>query len=248
MRAACAYLMLAPSFFLAEFLNHCPRDVRMRIHDMPATLRPRERAQKEGIRSLSDAEVVAILIRFGVRGKSALALSEEWLARAHGSLEELYTLTDPSRSRESRVASLSIHAGLELGRRLHARESIPISLEEALTSVREKLSLEKMEMFFVIALDLRDQCTAPPACVAVGSRYSVSVDVKAVVHAAVVRNAARIVVVHNHPSQDVSPSSQDVMLTKQLMEACAWLEIQFKDHVIVSKRAVFSFREEGMLN
>ncbi len=146
------------------------------------------------------------------------------------------------------VQIITLLAALELGRRRELRSDPIRTLEEALDEVSRNLATSSRETFVLIPLDLRDRCVGDPITLSKGSRYQVVVDPKDVLHAAVSCRAARIVVVHNHPSQECEPSPQDVLLTKQLMEACAWADIQFHDHYIITRGARFSFREKGFLS
>ncbi|MFH0970668.1 MAG: DNA repair protein RadC [Candidatus Diapherotrites archaeon] len=221
----------------------------MRMMDIPFSSRPRERAKVEGIASLSDAELVAILLRSGRKGKNALELGMDSLSLVDGSLDELYRRSHPSYNvlNLGAVQQLTLHAGLELGKRMMRKDQHSQSLDDALSWIRDKVAVEQRELFYVILLDLRDRCVASPILLSRGNRYQVVVDPKDVLHAVVSRNAARVVIVHNHPSHDVQPSPQDILLTKQILEGCGWVDVELVDHIILSRGESFSFRKNGML-
>ena len=221
----------------------------MRMKELPLSIRPRERGLRLGVSVLSDAELIAILLRSGRKGISALDMAQRILSLAEGSLDRLAEIPYAVLHEKGmgRVQYVTLQSALELARRKGARVEPILSLKDALEEVARLLFASPRETFVLIPLDLRDRCVGNPITLSKGTRYQVVVDPKDVLHAAVSCRAARIVVVHNHPSQDCEPSPQDVLLTKQLMEACAWADIQFHDHVIVTRKQTFSFREKGFL-
>lgn len=222
----------------------------MRMKELPLSIRPRERGLRFGVSVLSDAELLAILLRSGRKGISALDMAQQILSLAEGSLERLAEVPYAILHEKGmgRVQFVTIQSALELAKRKGTRVEPIRSLEDALEEVTQLLSSSPRETFILIPLDLHNQCVGNPITLSKGTRYQVVVDPKDVLHAAVSCRAARIVVVHNHPSQECEPSPQDVLLTKQLMEACAWADIQFHDHVIVTRKQTFSFREKGFLD
>jgi DNA repair protein RadC len=222
----------------------------MRIKELPLTIRPRERGLRFGVSVLSDAELLAILFRSGRKGVSALELAQSVLGGVQGSLDRLFDTPRLGLKHAGLgdVQTITLLAAVELGKRRGNRIDSLRTKQEALQEVSRSLASSTRETFIVIPLDLRDRCVADPITVSKGTRYQVVVDPKEVLHAAISCRAARIVVVHNHPSQDSEPSPQDVLLTKQLMEACSWSDIQFDDHCIVTRKSTFSFKEKGFLN
>lgn len=222
----------------------------MRIKDLPLSIRPRERGLRLGTSSLSDAELVSILLRSGRKGLSASDMSQRLLVKSDGSLETLshFTHEEMKNAGLGDVQLITLLSAFELGRRLQTAGRDPSTLEEALDEVSGSLLSVDKETFVLIPLDLRNKCVRNPLTLSRGTRYQVVVDPKEVLHAAISCRAARIVVVHNHPSNDSTPSPQDVLLTKQLMEACQWSDIEFWDHCIVTKKERFSFREKGFLS
>jgi DNA repair protein RadC len=121
------------------------------------------------------------------------------------------------------------------------------TLEEALADVTSQIKHTQKESFFLICLNLRNKCIGPPSRVGEGSKYHVLVDPREVLNRAIQREAGRMVLIHNHPSLDAQPSPQDILLTKRIMEGCAWVDIELYDHVIVTKKEMFSMRANGML-
>ncbi len=222
----------------------------MRIKELPLSIRPRERGLRLGVSVLSDAELLAILLRSGRKGMSALDMAQQILSLAEGSLEKLaeFPYAILHEKGMGRVQYVTLQSALELAKRKGVRVAPILSLEDALEEVTRLLVSSPRETFVLIPLDLRDRCVGNPITLSKGTRYQVVVDPKEVLHAAVSCRAARIVVVHNHPSHECEPSAQDVLLTKQLMEACSWADIQFQDHIIVTRKERFSFREKGFLD
>ncbi len=221
----------------------------MRIHDLTPSARPRERAEREGVASLSDSELLAILLRSGRKNCSALELAQRLLTRAEGNLSHISS-HDPRALREwglGRVQAITILSALELGMRAPVVRKENSTLEEALEQLHAQLVHAPHEEFFLLSLNLRNRCIGHAQKIARGTAYAVNVDPKEVVRAALLRNAARIVVVHNHPSREPRPSAHDILLTKQLIEAAQWLNIEFHDHIIIAGENRFSFRQNGML-
>lgn len=222
----------------------------MRIREIPLHIRPRERALREGIAVLSDAELTAILIRSGRKGASALDLAHGLLSKAGGNLSTLWQ-GDASLFRSAGVSTvpmLAIRSALELGHRLHRDVVPPCTLDDACHRLTHDLRARTEEAFFLIPLDLRNRCVGEPIPIGSGTRYSVQVEAREVLGAALRRGAARIVLVHNHPSGENAPSTQDILLTKQIREGAAWMDIWVWDHLIITADEVFSFREHGMLD
>jgi DNA repair protein RadC len=224
----------------------------MAITDWPLQDRPRERLLTLGPASLGDAELLAILLRTGARGKSAVDLARELIGR-FGSVAGLLDagakiLEDTPGLGGAKLAQ--VQAALELARRALREE---ISSRSALTSpraVRDYLRLtlagRDHEVFVVVLLDAQHRVVASEELFR-GTLTQTSVYPREVVKCALKHNAAAVIFAHNHPSGVAEPSHADEMLTRSLKAALALVDIQVLDHFIVAGTRTMSFAERGLL-
>jgi DNA repair protein RadC len=222
----------------------------MRITDWPISDRPRERLLEKGADTLSDAELVAVLLRSGVRGKSAVDLALELLARyegVSGMLEaaDLETIKGLGPAKRAQFA-----AAIELVRR-SLREKMKKTA--ALTSpqavrdyLRLKLAARKEEAFLCIWLDAQHRTIDIQEAFA-GTLTQTSVYPREIVKAALRYNAAAVIFAHNHPSGVAQPSRSDELLTRNLKDALELIEVKVLDHFIVAGNQAISFAERGLL-
>ena len=224
----------------------------MRIADWPLQERPRERLLDNGAASLSDAELVAVCLRSGTRGKSAVDLARELIA-AFGGVAGLLSADLPSLVR---VKGLGVAKAAQLAAVIElARRSLGEGLRSgnALTSpgaVRDYLRLvlaaRDHEVFLVLFLDAQHRVLRSDELFR-GSLTQTSVYPREVVKAALAANAAAVIFAHNHPSGVAQPSQADELLTRQLKDALALVEIRVLDHFIVAGNQTLSFAERGLL-
>ena len=221
----------------------------MAISDWPLAEHPRERLLAQGAGALSDAELLAVLLRTGIRGKSAVELGRDLLARFRGlggilraDLRGVKGLGPAKRAQ--------VEAVLELARRT-AGESLREG--DALTSpgaVRDYLRLAlgglEHEVFVCLWLDAQHRTLAVEEAFR-GSLTQTSVYPREIVKSGLRRNAAAVIFAHNHPSGAAQPSRADELLTRNLKEALALVEIRVLDHFIVAERQTLSFAERGLL-
>lgn len=221
------------------------------MRDLPASDRPRERLRDRGARALSDAELLAILIRAGTAGQSALAVAQTLLARFDGlegilraSIRDLCQVKGLGEAK-----AIEIKAALELADRLRLRtpEERPLvkSPADVARLVAHEMSLLDQEHVRVLVLDARGRLLDKPD-VYVGSVHTAVVRMAELLRPAIRNNASSMLVVHNHPSGDPSPSAADVDLTKRLREAAILLDIDLEDHIIVGGGTHVSLREYGL--
>jgi DNA repair protein RadC len=224
----------------------------MAITDWPLKERPRERLLALGAVSLADAELLAILLRTGARGKSAVDMARELLGR-FGSVTALLE-AEPAKLvgtpglGNAKLAHLQ--AALELARRALKEE---LSTRDALSSpraVRDYLRLSLAgrdhEVFVVLLLDAQHRVTAFEELFR-GTLTQTSVYPREVVKCALKHNAAAVIFAHNHPSGIAEPSHADEILTRSLKAALALVDIQVLDHFIVAGTRAMSFAERGLL-
>jgi DNA repair protein RadC len=223
----------------------------MRIADWPATERPRERLLALGPEALSDAELIALFLRTGVRGKSALELARDLLSRCGGLSQLLGRGRIPDGIKglgPAKKAELS--AVLELARRALKEQLRADSVLGSPGAVRDYLRLRigtlEHEVFLAMLLDSQHRVLK---CVELfrGTLTQTSVYPREVVKAALAANAAAVVFAHNHPSGVAQPSQADELLTRQLKEALSLVEIKVLDHFIVAGNQCLSFAERGLL-
>jgi len=222
-----------------------------RIREMPVEERPRERLRAVGAGPLTNAELIAILLRTGGSGENVVALGQRLIARFQGvgglalaSLSELCEVKGVGEAKGSQVL-----AGIELGRRIVSalpdeRRVVRCSddIDRLLRAEMVDLAQEELR---VVLLNARGQVLGVRTA-AIGTADKAPVTLRDVFRAAVKDNAASIAVVHNHPSGDPSPSPDDVALTAQIVEAGGMLGIELLDHVVISRGGYVSMRERGL--
>jgi len=223
----------------------------MAITDWPADERPREKLLKQGAAALSDAELLAIFLRTGVKGKSAVDLSRE-LLNEFGSLRSIMKADLPTFSRGlglGRAKFTQLQAVLEMSRR-HLQEKLEKgdALENA-QATREYL-MAKMrhydhEVFAILFLDNKHQIISFKELFN-GTIDGASVYPREVVKLVLQQNAAAVILAHNHPSGNASPSASDRQITQKLKEALALVDVRVLDHFIVGEEG-FSFAEHGLI-
>ncbi|MCS6908379.1 MAG: DNA repair protein RadC [Anaerolineales bacterium] len=221
-----------------------------RIQDLPRTDRPRERLAEKGAGALSNAELLAILIRTGVPGENAVQIGQRLLREFH-SILGLHRASFQELSAQHGIGpakAAQIKAALELGNRLRLEaDERPIirSPEDAFVLVDHEMSGLEQEEMRVLILDTRHRVLAIHSIVR-GSLNSAQVRVGEIFRQAVRLNAAAIIVVHNHPSGDPTPSGEDIALTKAIIQAGQLLDIEVLDHIIVGRNRYASLRERGI--
>jgi DNA repair protein RadC len=224
----------------------------MAITDWPMSERPRERLLKEGAHALSDAELLAIFLRVGVRGKSAVDLARDLMLQ-FGSLNGLFAASQQACTRvhglgDAKYAQLQ--AVLEMSRRalseaMHERDALssPSAVRDYL---RLKLAALPHEVFLVVFLDAQNRVLEAEELFR-GSLTQTSVYPREVVKRALARNAAGVILAHNHPSGVAEPSQADRWLTDQLKAALALVDVKVLDHFVIAGSHALSFAERGFL-
>jgi len=224
----------------------------MGINDWSEQDRPRERLVREGAAALSNPELLALLLRVGVRGKSAVELGRDIL-RHFGSLHGLFgaTLNDFSEVHGLGMAKYAqLQAVMELARRAVA-ESIQdghalSSPELVKRYLRLRLGGQRHESFIVLFVDVKNRLIVDKELFR-GTLTHTSVYPREVVREALACNAAAVMLAHNHPSGTPEPSDADLRLTQTLAQALALVDIRVLDHFVVAGPLVHSFAEHGQL-
>ncbi|NIS81439.1 MAG: DNA repair protein RadC [Anaerolineales bacterium] len=222
-----------------------------RITDLATTDRPRERLANLGPTALSNAELIAILVRSGIEGLNAVQLAQKLLLDLNG-LTGLHNATYEtlcSRRGIGPAKAAQLKAAIELGRRLAAAtpEERPTiqSPEDAAALLLYEMGALEQEHLRVLLLDTRNRLIRM-VDVYRGSLNSSTVRIGEIFRDAVRVNAASIIVAHNHPSGDPTPSPEDVSVTRSLIEAGELLDIEVLDHLVVGKSRYVSLKSKGL--
>ncbi len=228
-----------------------PGNRAMTVKDWPEDERPRERLLKYGVEGLSDAQLLAIIIKMGKPGCSALDIALELLAKfgnlagiEQAGIQEICEVPGIG---EAKAAE--IKAAIELGRR-RQKPSIAgasfCSSGDVVAYYRPRMKDLKKEMFRCALLDTKNKIIRDEV-VSVGSLTASIVHPRDTFKAAIRESAAAIIFIHNHPSGDTRPSQEDILLTRRLVQAGEVIGIQVLDHIIVGDGGHFSFRDNGMI-
>lgn len=226
---------------------------RSGIAKWPEDERPRERLLSRGAHSLTDAEVIAILLRVGLQGKSAVELARELLKRfstLQAMMSVPLTAWDGIKGR-GKAKRAQLLAGLELGRRAALpamREKTTIKSTKQAADYFNARLLSLSEEHFRVAYVSKQGRLLEDALIAEGTVDTVRPHIRTLVSRALQTNASAIIVAHNHPSGIAEPSEVDKLLTRDIITACNPLGIKVLDHVIVADRDCFSFADSGLLD
>lgn len=224
----------------------------MPISDWPIADRPREKLLQKGEQSLTDAELIAIFLQTGTRGKTALDIARELLTQ-HGDLKNLLRLPLQKMLQSTglgRAKYAALKAAIELGRR-YLNEQLPQG--EILNSSHKTLRF--------IAAELREHTNEVFACAFLDSHFrlisfeklfegtvhTTHVYPREIVKRAIFHNAAKIILAHNHPSGHATPSQADKDTTRLIKEAVALVDMEIVDHVIIGNPGHFSFADKKIL-
>jgi DNA repair protein RadC len=226
-------------------------EYRVTIKDLPSGDRPRERLLRYGPSALSNAELLAIILRTGTRNENVIQMAQRLLASFDGlsGLAQASTaeLTVARGMGEAKVAEL--RAALELGRRLlvESPDERPAirSPADAAHLVMSELCFKEQEHLGTMLLDTKNRVLAKPILY-VGSLNTSVVRVGELFREAIRANSASVIVFHNHPSGDPTPSPEDVAVTRQIVEAGKLLDIEVLDHLIIGRQRFISLKERGL--
>lgn len=224
----------------------------MHIKEMPLTERPQEKLVYGGTSGLSNSELLALIIRTGTGEKSAIRLADEVISYANArigdlGMAEVRELTEIDGIGEAKACS--IVAAMELSRRLISdrqaavRDRVRDSRQVA-ELLMEEMMYEKRELFMTLNLDSKLRVESK-SVISIGNVDSAPVHPREVFGPAIRRGAAAVIVAHNHPSGDPSPSAQDIEVTKRLIAASEIIGIKLLDHVIIGNGVYTSMKSEG---
>jgi len=215
--------------------------------------RPREKLQSKGPVTLSDAELLAILINTGTKEKNALELAKELLNTVNNDLDKLGTLSISSIRKIKGIGTakaIKIAAALEIGRRRKFYDKPELkkigNSKDAYDYIYPYLADLQQEKFMLLLLT-NAQKPIKAVEISKGGITATIVDLKVLFKPVIEESATSVILFHNHPSQNKKPSDADINLTKKIQKGCEILEIRLLDHIIFAGDSFFSFADEGLL-
>lgn len=223
------------------------------LNDLPANERPRERLVKYGVESLSLQELLSLIFGRGVKGESVVNISQK-LISTFGSLDQM---SESSIEELKKIKGLGlakacqIKACFEISRRIENKENINInkiinSPKDIFSLLKEKIINFHKEYFMVVSLDNRNKVINIDT-VSVGTLNSSLIHPRETFEVAIKNHAAVIIICHNHPSGELKPSEDDLIITQNLVKAGKLLGIDVADHLIITKDGYFSFKEKKLV-
>lgn len=225
----------------------------MKVKELPIDDRPREKLALRGAHNLSDAELIAILLRTGTKGKSVIELAQELVQKA-GGLNKLASQTSEAIQKQLGIGkdkAAALIAAFEIGRRADAQKKLfslkkitsPTDAAEIfIPLLRDKIK----EEFYVICLNTAGKINKYEL-ISVGSLNQSIVHPREVFKVAIENNSANIILLHNHPSGNPEPSNEDIAITKKMVEAGKLMDIQVFDHVIIAGNKFTSLVEKRLM-
>jgi len=224
------------------------------IHDLPKAERPRERLINLGSESLSIQELLTLIIGQGTPNKSVINIVQELLAKfknlkgiSEATIEQLCEIKEIGSAKAAQIkACFEILKRLETQEKEISRDITISSPKDVAKIAQSILKDKKKEYFLIFPLDSRNKITKE-SIISIGTLTANLVHPREVFKEAISRNAAQIIVVHNHPSGDPEPSEDDLEITKRLMKGGEILGIDVIDHIIIARDGFLSFKERGLL-
>ncbi|HPB37995.1 MAG TPA: DNA repair protein RadC [Syntrophorhabdus sp.] len=221
------------------------------VHDMPKQERPRERLQRLGPDALSSHELLALIIGRGIPKRSVLDIAHD-LLRKFGSVQGISKATMEELSAISGIGTAKaaqIKAAFELAKRQDLEQDIPpytVNNPHILVkAIRATIQDKAKEHFKLVLLNTRNKVTGIIP-ISVGTLNASLVHPREVFKEAIHGNAASVILVHNHPSNDLEPSEEDVRLTRRMVEVGTIMGIEVLDHIIISKNDFLSMKARGL--
>lgn len=224
----------------------------MKIHDMTKSEMPREKAFKQGIKTLSNRELLSIILRCGYKGVSVLEMADNLLNEFNGliGLSETDVIDMLKVKGISKVKALELNAVFELMKRIDAEKIdcgfLVDNLYDLTNYLNHKIGFKKQEHFIVMFLDNRNKLIKDEILF-IGSLDASIVHPREIFAKAITFHCAKIIIAHNHPSGDCTPSEQDVLVTKNIEQAGQILGIPLIEHIIVSNNCHYSFKAKCLL-
>lgn len=217
-----------------------------RMHQIPLADRPREKLQRKGVAALSDFELLEVLIGSGTKDADVGAIAKQIQKLLQKGADTLTYEKLTSIKGVSVATAGKIMAALELARRHLVQNATPLLSQQEILARLHSLRTKQQEYFVCLSLDGGQRLIAQRT-VTIGTLDTVLTHPREVFADAIADRAASVIVAHNHPSDDPTPSEQDITLTQQLAAAGQLLGMHLADHLIVTKTKHFSFRQNKLL-
>ena len=223
------------------------------IKELPASERPYEKFLSLGASGLSDADLLAIIIKTGTKDKSAVDIAQEMLSGRHGNLLNLYEMSYDELIQVSgigQIKAIQLKAVAELSMRISKakrarsiRMNTPVTIADYYT---EQMRHLQQEVVICAYFDVKSRFLGDKF-ISKGSLSSSVVDISSVMRTALEKNASKIVLLHNHPSGDCTPSKDDIAVTDRLAEGSRIFSIELCDHIIIGDNEYYSFYENKII-
>ncbi len=220
----------------------------MKVKELPEAERPREKAKYYGVKSLSNRELIALLIRCGYKGSSALMVSDEILKLLYSKKISEVTLKELVKIKGIKsVKAIELLASFELAQRMIEKELLQTDVishpNELIKWLNHKIGLNQQEHFIAIFLNTKNRIIHYKTMF-IGTLDSSIVHPREIFKEAVIHSASKLIVVHNHPSSDLTPSKQDIHITNVIKETGMLIGIPLVDHLIVNHNGSFSLMHD----
>lgn len=227
--------------------------MNVKIKEIPLNDRPRERLKHKGVESLSNEELLAIILKTGTKDMSAKSVASNLLKE----IENINNLSDISLEKLTNFKGIGqakaceLLASIELGKRINSKiesiDKIKISNASNIFNYYSPLlGHKKQEHFYAVYLDIKNHIIKDKLLFIGTINYSL-VNPREIFKEAYLSDATSFIVIHNHPSGNSEPSAMDINITKELSNIGAMMEVKLLDHIIISKHNYFSFKENGMI-
>lgn len=223
------------------------------IKELPASERPYEKFLSLGASGLSDADLLAIIIKTGIKDKSAVDIAQEMLSGRHGNLLNLYEMSYDELIQVSgigQIKAIQLKAVAELSMRISkAKRARSIRMNTPVTIAdyyMEQMRHLQQEVVICAYFDVKSRFLGDKF-ISKGSLSSSVVDISSVMRTALEKNASKIVLLHNHPSGDCTPSKDDIAVTDRLAEGSRIFSIELCDHIIIGDNEYYSFYENKII-
>ena len=217
-----------------------------RIKTLPQFDRPREKMEQKGAKALSNLELLAVLLGSGIKGKGVFEVAKDILNLTKDNFYSINIETLKNIEGVGLAKACQIMAAIEFAKRFLIKEGIKIKNTEDVVNLTRELKDKKQEYFLSLTLDGASNLIQKRT-VFIGTLNQSIVHPREIFADAISDRAAGIIFVHNHPSADISPSKEDIAITRRLIETGKLVGIEIIDHVIIGKDGHFSFQSEGML-
>lgn len=217
-----------------------------KIRDIPRFNMPREKWEEKGAKVLSNLELLAVLLGSGIKGKDVFEVARDILKLAQDDFENLNLERLEDIEGVGLAKACQIIAAIEFSKRFLLKDGVKVKNAENIIKLTEELKGKRQEYFLTLTLDGASNLIQKRT-VFIGTLNQSIVHPREIFADAIGDRAAGIIFVHNHPSGNVDPSKEDILLTRRLVEVGKIIGIEVVDHVIIGKDEYFSFQAEGML-